>query len=430
MIMTDFTDIIVKYLYSFVSLIILLIFSGFFSGSETALFSLTGYERSHLKKTAARASAIIENLLSQPQDLLMTILFSNMAVNISIFAISTMLVYEFAVAGYKLFAGSLGVVVLIMVILFGEILPKAIAYHLRIPFSTIVAPPIWILTRILEPIIAVLNKLFVMPAVRLTIGTKKEEYITIEELRNLLKLAKEDGYFQPAQTQLLEKVAELREMTVKQLMTPRVEMTVCEINQPIETLITLIRQTASLTVAIYESEIDNVIGTVNAKRVFLDNPGKISEIIEPATFVPEHQRIDQLLRELRRKQTDVVIVVDEYGGLSGMVGIKEVAEFITGKSGEELPQPKMPSIIKISENTYIADGNLPIEQFCEKLNLKLPDTQVETLAGLMLDLLGHLPQQGESTEYDDITMTAQKVEQNRVTKILIKRQHIEQEKKQ
>ncbi len=416
--MSDLADIILEYSYSFLALLILLIFSAFFSSSETALFSLTGYERTHLKRKFARASNIIESLLREPQELLMTILFSNMAVNISIFAISSMLVYKFASEGHTLFAAYIGTSVLISVILFGEILPKALAYHLRSSFSAIIASPIWILTRTLSPIISLLNKLFVLPAVRLIIGSRTEEHISLEELQNLLAIAQEDGYLPKEQAQLLEKVVQLQKMKVKQLMIPRVEMTLCEIHQPIDTLINIIRQTRNVRVAIYEKEIDNIVGIVHAKRAFLDRPGNITDILETADFVPEQQRIDQLLVELYKNKTDIAIAVDEYGGLAGIISFQDIAKFITGKASDELPRADKPMITRISESTYLVDGNLPIEEFCSELNIPEPEAQIKTVAGLILHIAGHLPKQGESVLYGGIFLQVQKIEQNRIIKVL------------
>ncbi len=429
--MNTLTEIILKYSYSFLTLLILLILSAFFSGSETALFSLTAYERTHLRKKASRASNIIESLLGKPQELLMTILFSNMAVNISIFAISSMLTYKFVAAGHTLFAAAIGTSVLISVILFGEILPKAIAYHLRETFAAVIAGPIWIITGTLRPLISTSNKLLVIPAVRLIIGTHQEKHISIEELHNLLAIAKQDGYLPVSQAQLLERVAQMQEMKVKQLMIPRVEITLCEIHQPINTLINIIRQTRDIRIAIYENEIDNIVGIVRAKRVFLDNPNNISDILESATFVPEQQRIDQLLTELHKNNTDIAIAVDEYGGLAGIISFHDIAKFITGKSGKELPESDKPMITKIAESTYLIDGNLPIEEFCSELNVPRPDARIKTVAGLMLNLAGYLPKQGESVEYNGIKLTARKIEQNRITKILaIKEAQKQEERKQ
>ncbi len=419
--MNELAEIILKYFYSFLVLLILLILSAFFSGSETALFSLTSYEQSRLKKTSSKTAHIIESLLSTPQELLMTILFANMAVNISIFAISSMLVYKFISAGHSLFATALGTSVLLAVILLGEILPKALAYHLRNIFASVVAGPIWIITKTCYPIISVLNKFLVIPSVRVIIGTKSEEHISIEELLNLLAIAKEDGYLPASQAQLLERVAQMQEMKVKQLMIPRVEMPLCEINQRRETLINIIRQTRNVLIAIYENDIDNVVGVVHSKRALFEQVEKISEIIEPVEFVPEQQRIDQLLMDLHKRNSDVAIVVDEYGGLAGMISFHEIAQFITGNSMHEIPQSDKPMITQISDSLYLIDGQLPIDEFCEKLGVPEPDTEIKTAAGLMLYLAGHLPKQGESVVYEGVILTAQKIEQNRVIQILARK---------
>ncbi len=406
-------------IYSLMTIPILLFLSAFFSGSETAIFSLTAYERSKLYRFT-RIFRLIEYLLARSDKLLMTILFANLAVNLLIFTISTVLVYRAIRSGFELLASIIGIGALFAVIVFGEILPKAVAYHLRVELSAIVIFPLWIVYRVLEPIVAVLLYVFVKPGVRLIVGTVREKELSKEELLMVLELAKNEKFVAPLEADVLERLVKMRDMKVKQIMIPRVNMLAVDIKQSVEQVKELFYKVHKMRILVYEDSIDNPKGIIRAKRLWIDSPTNLNDILEPITFVPEHQRVDQLIGFMRENRIDIVGVVDEYGILVGVVELKKIYEELLGGIREEIAEVSEPRVAKIGCNEYLIDGYFPFDRFCEQFGVdeKIGE-EIETLAGLVLHLKGYLPQEGEVAEWGGFRFIVERVANNRIEKILV-----------
>jgi CBS domain containing-hemolysin-like protein len=401
----ELTDFLIQQWPSFAGLGVLLILSGFFSGSETALFSLTRYDRARLKEISLKIHRIVKALLSRPEQLLLVILFSNMAVNILFFTISSMLVYRAIHARLHLLASVLGIGSLLAVVLFGEILPKAWAFNLRIPAATIVAGPLWLIVRMLRPPLKLIHAVLILPMVRLVIGANREPEPTREELMALLKVSHREGYLQTAQLELLSRVLDLRDLQVRQIMIPRVRMTACDIHIPVENARLLVRKTSQTRLPVYVYQIDNIVGIVRARRLWTDNPRHLKDVLEPVKFVPEYQRVDQLLHFFHTQNTDIAIVVDEFGGVAGMVSIEVVIEQILEEIKPEFSESQTAEIIRIGPGQFLADGHLPVRDFLTHFNLEIPEElEVDTLAGLMMHMKGHFPEEGETLDYQNLQL--------------------------
>lgn len=403
--MTEIIDFMIKHLPSLGTMGILLVFSAFFSGSETALFSLTNYDHQKLNDISPKISKIIHVLLRKPEKLLLVILACNLTVNILFFTISSFIVYHAVQAGYPLLASAVGVLSLLSLIMFGEIFPKAWAFNLRLKTSMLLAPPLWLLFRIIHPALSILHTIVIVPLVRLFIGVDRDPALSKKELEALLKVSHREGYLQTAQTELLSKVLELRDLQVSQIMIPRVRMTACDIHIPVENAKALVRKTSQTRLPVFVFKIDQIAGIVRARRLWTEKPRHLKDVLERVEFVPEYQRVDQLLHMFHTKKTDIAIVVDEYGGVSGMVSQEVVLEQIFEELRPEFSESAIPEILRIGPGHYLADGHLPVHDFFEFFKLPIIDEpDVDTLAGLLMHLKGHFPEENESLDYEHLRL--------------------------
>lgn len=420
----DIVDFIVKQLPSMGMMGLLLVCSAFFSGSETALFSLTNYDHQKINELAPKISRIVRFLLGRSEQLLLVILFCNMAVNIFFFTLSSFIVYNAVQAGHPVLASILGFLSLLTLILFGEIFPKAWAFNLRIRTSTLIAPPMWLLFRIVHPILAIIHAVMIVPLVRLFIGVDRDPALSKQELQALLKVSHREGYLQTAQMELLGKVLNLRDLEVRQIMIPRVRMTACDIHIPIENARALVRKTSETRLPVFVFQIDRIVGIIRAKRLWTDNPRHLKDLLERVEFVPEFQRVDQLIHMFHTKKTDTAIVVDEYGGVSGIVSREVVLEQLLDELKPEFSESAVPEILRVGPGQYLADGHLPIEEFFQFFKLPpLDDPDVETLAGLLMHLKGHFPEENESLDYNHLRLKVHTYHHKSLKKIEIVELH-------
>jgi len=411
-------ELIITQLPSFITLVVLLILSGFIGGSETALFSLTHFDRAEMRNTVPRIARIADKLLDRSEQVLLTIMLANMAANSLIFTISSLLVYHFVKHHHTVFASAIGLVTVLSLVLGSEILAKSWIYYLRIPVTTLIAGPAWVLMRVFGPVLSLVERFFIVPMVRLLVGSTREHALSKDELLVLFKNSQDEGYLQPAQAELLEKAVELRDLRVRQIMVPRVNMVSCDIHQPTEAVIKMIRQTHRSRIPIYVYQVDYIVGMVRSRRLLVEQPKLLRDILEPVKFVPETQRVDQLLDFFNKQKTDIAMVVDEYRGLSGMVSLEALMERTIGEMPSEFPEPDMPKMVRVSAGEYLVDGDLPLDEFFEQINRPAPNVDVDTVAGLVMHLAGHLPNQGETLKYDeDMEFIALKVDNNWIEKI-------------
>ncbi len=410
-------ELLLGQLPSFIALVILLVASGIVGGAETAIFGLTHYDRADLNKISPRTAQTVEAMLHRSEQLLLTVMFANMAVNALIFTISSIVVYNSVKAHHSVLASAIGLGTVLALVLVSEILAKSLIYYLRVRVTVLIARPIWFLMRALRPVLVVAEKLIIVPMVRLLVGPNREHRLTKPELLELVGNSQKAGYLQPAQAQLLENVVELRDLRVRQVMVPRVNMVTCEIHQSPDQLKKLIRETHRSRIPIYVYQVDYIVGMIRSRRLLVEQPKQIRDILEPVKFVPEIQRVDQLLYFFHKQNVDVAMVVDEFGGLSGMVGLEELMERTIGELPSEYPDSNIPKMIELTPREYLADGHLPLEEFSERLAIPVLDVEVDTLAGLLMHLAGHLPNTGETINYEGIKLTARKIKEHWIEEI-------------
>ena len=398
---------------------LLLFCSAFFSGSETALFSLgpDAVRRMHPSRHLRR---LLDVLKQHPDELLTSILLGNLLVNILFFCTGAALSGRWAArsGGWADAAGAL--LILLSVILFGEIVPKAIGVAHPHAIARLTALPLHAWHRLTRPFrrfITFLLRVFRLQA-QAALCAKD---LTQGELRELLNAVREEPGFGAQEKDILEDILILPDMRVRQIMKPRVEIPRREASALPSDMLEEIRRTRSRYLFLYSGNEDNLIGYVSVADLLLAvDRGASSVAVRPVEFVPELRRTDRLLNDFLVRHIDVVAVVDEYGGFSGIVTPETIfAEVAGGAVETEFLEPE-----KIDERTYRLNGRLSVRSWRELFIGVLPESEVEglafdTLGGFIVSSLGRLPVEGDQVEVRNLRLTVESVRQSRVGTVLV-----------
>jgi putative hemolysin len=395
------------------SVIVLLVLSAFFSASETAFFSLNAVRLEKLKKRN-RAALAIERLKHDAGRLLSTILIGNMFVNIFIASFTTILFVRLFGSGGV--AVSL-VVSTLVVLLFGEIIPKVFAFYSAERFALAATPVMRFLVALFRPLsfsVTKISDFFLRKAFKQAL-TYSEEVMTEEELKNALELGREEGVIEEGEETMIQAVLEFSDTDAYTIMTPRIDVRVLDIEEETADIPRLLREFKHSYIPIYRERIDNIVGVLRTKDFFLqDKP--VREILQEAYFVPETKKIDDLLRELVERNQKMAIVVDEHGGFAGIVTREDIQEEIFGEMFDEYEAGQEP-IREIAPGHYAVRGGTSMADLNWELDLTLPEE--DTVAGFILERLGRFPRQGESLDYDGISFVVRACTKRRILTVEI-----------
>jgi putative hemolysin len=404
-----------------------LILSAFFSGSETALFSLNKLQLKKMQKEESgwRVNSIIK-LLNDPQKTLITILTGNMFVNIAASSLATYL-------AIKLFGnvgiGIAGGIMIFMILVFGEIVPKSLAISNAETIAKKIARPVEIISSFLFPLILFFK--IIIKALYYFFGKKRikeKKEITEEDLITLINVGKDEGVIEEEEKKMIRNIFEFGDTMVKEVMVPRVDMACISSNTKLDSILNLINKIGHSRTPVYKETIDNIIGILYAKDLLVayeqwyksKEKFDLKKIIRRAYFVPENKKIDDLLDIFQRDKIQIAIAIDEYGGTAGLVTMEDVVEEIVGEIIDEYDkETKLYEII--DNNTVIADGIISIDKINELLNIEIPENDFETLGGFIYDLMGRVPNKNETIEYKNIQITIEQVVKNRIIRVIVKK---------
>jgi CBS domain containing-hemolysin-like protein len=401
--------------------VICILLSAFFSSSEVALISMTRAKVRTLDNENRVGSHALLALKESPDHLLTTILIGNTVVNIAAGSIATAIAIQaFGDIGVGIATGFVVVVLLV----FGEIGPKIYATRAPDSFALAVAPVIFFLSKIFAPVIWLVER--VSPS--LGIGKEvSEPALTEEEIKEWIDVGKEDGTIEQAEQDMLYSVLEFGDTIAREIMTPRVDVTLMEDTTSFEEAIRIFSETGLSRIPVYHDQIDNITGILNVKDVFSAmvtrrKESSIEEIMYDPMFVPETKKIDDLMKELQVHRVQMAIIIDEYSSFVGIVTVEDILEEIVGDIMDEHDKEE-PEIQKIAEGVYVVDAQMWVEDVNEQLEIGLPlDESYETIGGLIIDRLGHLPQHpGEKAEIEPahITLVVMQMHGRRMVKVKI-----------
>lgn len=385
-----------------------ILLSAFFSSSEAAFLSMKRTARlTHLVNTGATDAARVAAMLEQPSRLLSTILLGNNLVNVAFTALVTIIFVD-------MFTEGLGVIMATVVgtaalLILGESIPKTLAVRHSERLAFLYARPLQWMETALIPLVLPLQWISRVS----DIGEDEDEpetSITEEELRSLIDIGGAEGAFKPEEAEMLESVFRFGDGEVREVMTPRTEVIFIERGTTLGELLDTYSEHSHTRFPVFKENMDNIVGIISAKDILktmstrpIGHEESVTDVIRDAYFVPDTKRIAELFDELRRSGNQMAIVVDEYGGVAGLVTLKSLVEVVVGRVGEEGSSPEE-EYEAISENTFQVDGGMSIEEAEEDLNIELPDGDFETVAGFVLSSLGHIPIAGEHLEYNNLKL--------------------------
>jgi CBS domain containing-hemolysin-like protein len=395
-----------------------LVLSAFFSSSEIALISITRAKVRTLLNEGRKGSESLAMLKESPNRFLVAILIGNNIVNVAAAAIATAVTVSiFGNIGVGIATG----VVVILLLFFGEIGPKIYASRHTERFALAVAKPVLVLSKILSPVIWGIEKVtgrFGAPA------AMGETMVTEEEIKEWIEVGKEEGTIEQEEREMLYSVLEFSDTLTREIMTPRVDVALIEDTKTLNEATQLFNETAFSRIPVFHGSVDNIIGILNIKDVFSTVfSGKrqvpIKELMYDPFFVPETKKIDDLLKELQVRKVQIAIVLDEYGSFVGIVTVEDILEELVGDILDEFDREE-PEIQKIGEGVYLVDAKIWVEDLNEELNLNLPvHESYETIGGLLIDRLGHIPHPGESAHISEsnVSLVVMQMLSRRIVKI-------------
>ena len=385
--------------------IICIILSAFFSSCEVGLISITRAKVRTLVNEDKAGSKALAALKESPEHLLITILIGNNIANVGAAALATAIAIQmFGDIGVGIATGF----VVIVLLFFGEIGPKIYAARASDSFALTVAPAILLLSRIFTPIIW----LVVRVSPKFGIGRESAEpAVTEEEIKEWIDVGKEEGTIEQGEQDMLYSVLEFADTASREIMTPRVNVTLMEDTVTFEEAIRIFNETGFSRIPVYHDQIDNITGILNVKDVFSAmvshrKDSTIKEVMYDPMFVPETKKIDDLLKELQVHRVQMAIVIDEYSSFVGIVTVEDILEEIVGDIMDEFDKEE-PEVQNISEGVYLVDAQMWVEDVNERLKLDLPlNESYETIGGLIIGRLGHIPlHPGEKVEINEGTIT-------------------------
>jgi CBS domain containing-hemolysin-like protein len=392
--------------------------SAFFSSSEVALISITRAKVRTLVNEHKKGAAALAALKENPDRILITILIGNNIVNIAAAAIATAI----AIGLY----GDWGVgiatgIVTIILLVFGEIGPKMYATRATEQFALTVSPIILFLSRIVSPIIWGIEKV----SNHFSEGRENTgPFVTEQEIKEWIDVGKEEGTIEEEEKKMLYSVLEFGDTQVREIMTPRVDVSLMEDSNTVESAQHIFNETGFSRIPVYHDHIDNVIGILNVKDVFSvlllkKKDTSIKDLIYDPFFVPDTKKIDDLLKELQVRKTQMAVVLDEYSSFVGIVTVEDILEELVGDILDEFDMEEQ-EFQQISEGVYAVESSMWVEDLNSELNLDLPvEESYETIGGLLIDRLGHIPHLGESVTLGDrgITLVVIQMRGHRILKV-------------
>lgn len=413
-------------------LILLLICSALISGTEVAFFSLSQADLNKLSESSKEENPVVK-LLEAPKKLLATILITNNFINILIVLLFYSLdffsgiMYEFDAYFFMVSVRFLLEIVLVtfLILLFGEVLPKVYASRKSLRFSSFMAKPIRVLNVVLTPLSYPLINLTGFIEKRL--GSKNSNF-SVETLSQALELTSEGATTKDEQ-KILEGIVSFGSTETVQIMKPRIDIFALSDEETYEEVLQKILKNGYSRNPVYKESIDNIVGILYAKDLLahLDKKRyKWQELLREPFFVPENKKLDDLLAEFREKKNHLAIVVDEYGGTSGIVTLEDVIEEIVGDINDEFDDDDL-TYSKIDANNYIFDGKITIKDFCkiledeEEEKFEEEKGESETIAGFILEISGKFPKMGEKIKFKNYTFTIEALDRKRIKQLKVTR---------
>ncbi len=397
---------------------VLILLSGFFSGSETALMSLSMIKVKALVKQKRRGALALQRIKKDPHKLIITILIGNNLINIGSASLATVVFTDlFGSSGLGIATG----IMTFMILIFGEITPKTLATQNAEKISLLIARPIEILTYILLPVVKLFN--FISGIIRRLLGSKPEAELSEEELRAMVTVGVKEGILNRESARIMNNVLKFEGTKVTQIMTPKSEVEMVDGDAELKDIINFVVKSPFSRYPVYIKDDDEIIGTLDVDDILKkakDNKlnVKVRKIARDAYFVPESKEIDDLLTEFEKQKDSMAIVVDEYGEVIGLVTIEDILEEIVGEIFDKSKRSSV-NIQKVNDKLIKAKAETSVEEINRALNLNLEEKKFNTIAGFIINKVQRIPREGEKIYLRNIIIEIDKVNRKKVQSVKI-----------
>ncbi|WP_258103264.1 gliding motility-associated protein GldE [Marinoscillum sp. MHG1-6] len=415
------------YLVNGLGILALLLLSGLISGSEVAFFSLSREQIQESATSDNQRDKYISRLVMSPKRLLANILILNNLVNIFIVTISTFATWK--LVGSKDAGGAviitLTAVVTILIIFLGEIVPKVFANHNNQSFARFSAPMLIFSDKILRPISWLLMSISNVIESRIE---RKGYNLSVNEINDALEITADKEVVSAEEKDMLKGIVNFSTLSVKQVMKSRIDIMAVDVETDFHELMNQVNKTGYSRIPVFEETIDNIEGILYIKdllpHLHKEEDFEWQTLLRPGFFIPESKKIDGLLKDFQEKQVHMAIVVDEYGGTSGLITLEDVIEEIVGEINDEFDDERDVAFTKLDANTYVFEGKTSLNDFCKITEVDSSSFEKikgdsESLGGLLLEINTKLPSAGEKIRYGSFLFTVVAVDQKRIKRIRV-----------
>lgn len=402
-------------------LVVLLGLSAFFSSAETSLTTINPIKVRTLIEKGNKSALKLQKVTEQHGKMLSTILIGNNIVNISASSLATTM--AISIWGNYAVGIATGVLTL-LVLLFGEILPKNMAMVKTESLALFYAPIVYGLMWLLTPVIFLVDRIAGFFMKLMHIDPDKKNLMTETELRTYVDVSHEDGVIESEEKEIINNLFDFSDSVAKDIMIPRIDMVTIEENSGYDELMAVFRECMYTRIPVYKDDRDNIIGLVNIKDFILVNDVetfRVADIIRDAYYTYEFKKTADLLMEMKETTNNVAFVLSEYGACAGMITLEDLLEEIVGEIRDEYDEDEDEFIKKVGKDAYLIDGNRKLDDINDELDTKLESEDYDSIAGLVLQILDRMPTVGEEvTTPDGIRIKVETVHQNRITKVLLR----------
>lgn len=402
-----------------VILFVLVVLSGFFSSAETALTTVNRVRMRSLEEEGSKRAARVNKILDNYSKMLSAILIGNNVVNLSASALATTLA-----ARINLAVGIATGILTLVILVFGEIVPKTWAMFCSEKLSLTYSGIIYGLMQLMTPVIFLLDKLSGVILRVLGIDpNKKTSTMTEAELRTYVEVSHEDGIIESEEREMIYNVFDFSDALAKDIMVPRINMVTVSVTDSYEQVLQVFRESMYTRLPVYQDDQDNIIGLINIKDFILTGDQehfRVADILRDAHYTYEFKKVADLLIEVREKTTSVTFVLNEYGATVGMITLEDLLEEIVGEIRDEYDADEEELIQEKGERTWLVEGSMKLDDINDELGTELGSEDYDSISGLIIESLNRLPEDDEEVILENgIHLKVQGIDQNRIKKVLM-----------
>lgn len=400
-------------------LTVLILLSAFFSSAETALTTVNRVHMRSLAEEGNKRAATVNKILDNYSKMLSTILIGNNIVNISASSLATTLAIRVNLA-----VGIATGIMTILILLWGEIIPKTWAMLSSEKLSLLYSSVIYRLMQLFTPIIFIVDKL--SSGLMRLMGidpNKKANTMTETELKTYVDVSHEDGVIESEEREMIYNVFDFSDAVAKDIMIPRINMVTVSLDASYEDVLSVFRDSLYTRLPVYQEDKDNIIGLINIKDFILSSDQatfQVGNILRDAHYTYEFKKVPDLMYEMREKTTNVTFVLNEYGATVGMITLEDLLEEIVGEIRDEYDEDEEELIQELDENHYLVEGSMKLDDINDALGTDLDSEDYDSIGGIIIECLDRLPEDGEEVTLENgISLKVQGIDQNRIVKVLM-----------